>query len=269
MLPRIDGPPEPARYEVLRLRCVAVDAGQTLDAITYWVEHRRRASICFATAHGVMAAQHDAEVARAYAAATYTVPDGMPLVWLGRWQGHPAVGRVYGPTLTLLACERAAAQGWSCYFYGGAEGVAAALGREMSRRFPGLRVAGQCTPPFRALGEMEDAADAERINASGADLVFVGLGCPKQELWMRRMRGRLEAPVLLGVGAAFDFHTGRVRQAPSWMQSAGLEWLFRLAMEPRRLAGRYLLGNSAFIAHVALQRLRLRRYEPPLSEGGD
>lgn len=263
MPPDLAGPDAPALYEALRVRCAAVDSRRTLDAITLWVEGRRRASVCFATAHGVVEAQQDVEVARAYAAATWAVPDGMPLVWLGRWQGHASVGRVYGPTLTLLACERAAARGWSCYFYGGGEGVAEALGREMARRFPGLRVAGHWTPPFRAQTAEEDAADAERIDASGADLVFVGLGCPKQELWMRRMRGRLQAPVLLGVGAAFDFHTGRLRQAPPWMQRAGLEWLFRLAVEPRRLARRYLFGNAVFLAHVALQRSRLRRYDPP------
>ena len=140
--------------------------------------------------------------------------------------------------------ERAGVRhGWSCYFYGGAPGVAQRLAAVLTERFPGLRVAGVHAPPFRSLTEAEDAEDVSRINASRADVVFVGLGCPKQERWMADHRSRLTAAVLLGVGAAFDFHTGRVRQAPRWMMGAGLEWLFRLMQEPRRLGRRYLVYN--------------------------
>jgi N-acetylglucosaminyldiphosphoundecaprenol N-acetyl-beta-D-mannosaminyltransferase len=170
---------------------------------------------------------------------------------------------VYGPDLTLALCEVARREGWACYFYGGAPGVPERLAEEMGRRFPGLRTVGTCSPPFRALTPAEDEELVRAINAARPDLVFVGLGCPKQERWMADHRARLEAPVLLGVGAAFDMHTGGVRQAPRWMQAAGLEWLFRLGTEPRRLWRRYLVYNPLFVFHVLLELTGLRRYERP------
>jgi exopolysaccharide biosynthesis WecB/TagA/CpsF family protein len=205
-----------------------------------------------------MEASRNSALRRAYAAAGLTVPDGMPLVWMGRLRGLRSVRRVYGPDMVLLVCERAAREGWSCFFYGGAPGVAEQLASAMARRFPGLPVAGVRSPPFRALSEAENREEAARVDESGASIVFVGLGCPKQECWMELQRPRLAAPVLLGVGAAFDFHTGRVRQAPRWMMAAGLEWLFRLAAEPRRLSRRYLLYNPLFVCYATLELLGWR-----------
>jgi N-acetylglucosaminyldiphosphoundecaprenol N-acetyl-beta-D-mannosaminyltransferase len=233
----------------------AVDPAATLAEIARWIRDRERRYVAFVNVHGVMESLRDAALRRAYAAAGLNVPDGMPLVWMGRLRGQAGVRRVYGPDTLLLVCERAAREGWSCFFYGGAPGVAEDLASVLVVRFPGLQVAGVRSPPFRPLTPEEDAAEVARINESRAAIVFVGLGCPKQERWMEEQRPRLTAPALLGVGAAFDFHTGRVRQAPRWMMALGLEWLFRLAAEPRRLWRRYLLYNPLFLWYATLQLL--------------
>jgi N-acetylglucosaminyldiphosphoundecaprenol N-acetyl-beta-D-mannosaminyltransferase len=250
---------EPARFPVLGVGVHAVDPAGALAVIRGWIASRQKHYVCLAAVHGIMECQHDPSLKAIYNAAGLCLPDGMPLVWVGRSQRQP-VARVYGPDLTLALCASAAADGRSVYFHGGAEGVAASLAAEMSRRFPGLRVAGFGAPPFRPLTADEEAETVARINGCGPDVVFVGLGCPKQERWMAAFRGRLEAPVLLGVGAAFDFHTGRLAQAPAALQSAGLEWLFRLVHEPRRLWYRYLVYNPLFVALVAGQALGWRRF---------
>jgi N-acetylglucosaminyldiphosphoundecaprenol N-acetyl-beta-D-mannosaminyltransferase len=260
--------PDPGRYGVLGVWVHAVDMERTLDVLQQWIDARAPGYACVTNVHAVMEAFGDPAIRRIYDGATLVVPDGMPLVWVGRIKGHRGVRRVYGPDLTLRLCELAARRGHTCFFYGGAPGVAEALAAEMSRRFPGLRVAGTGAPPFRALTPDEEREEAARIDAAGADIVFVGLGCPKQERWMASHRSRLEAPVLVGVGAAFDFHTGRVPQAPRWMMGAGLEWLFRLGHEPRRLWRRYLLYNPLFVFQVVLELLGLRRYPAPDGEGG-
>lgn len=261
-------PAEPGRYPVLGVGVHAVDPAQALAAIRGWIARRELHYVCLAAVHGIVECWRDPALRAIYNAAGLCLPDGMPLVWVGRMQRR-RVERVYGPDLTLALCASAAADGSLVYFHGGAEGVAEALAAEMTRRFPGLLVAGWAAPPFRPETAAEQAATVARINASGADVVFVGLGCPKQERWMAANRARLEAPVLLGVGAAFDFHTGRVAQAPRALQSAGLEWLFRLAHEPRRLWHRYLVYNPLFLALLALQALGWRRLrELPPRPGG-
>jgi len=249
------------RYDVLGVWIHALDPDRALAAIASCIEEGRRECVCFATVHGVMESRGDAVLRDAYNAAL-TVPDGMPIVWMGRLQGRTSVRRVYGPDMTLLACAEASRRGWRCYFYGGAEGVAAALADRLRQRFPSLVVAGVSAPPFRPLSAEEWRAETDAINRARPDLVFVGLGSPRQERWMAEHRAVLTAPVLLGVGAAFDFHTGRVRQAPRWMMAAGLEWLYRLSREPRRLFGRYALKNPAFVALAARQLLRARGRKP-------
>ncbi|HEY7411389.1 MAG TPA: WecB/TagA/CpsF family glycosyltransferase [Vicinamibacteria bacterium] len=263
------GPPAFEPYSVLGVWVVACDPPSALAEVARWLRGGRRGYVCAANVHGVVEALRDPALRDVYNHAGLTVPDGMPLVWLGRLAGRSGVRRVYGPDLMLETCRLAAREGHRCYFYGGRPGVAEALAAEMTRRFPGLPVAGTQSPPFReAPGGEEEAAEEEaavkRINAARTDVLFVGLGCPKQERWMARLRPALEAPVLMGVGAAFDFHTGRVRQAPAWLGRVGLEWLFRLFQEPRRLARRYLIGNTVFVAHTLLQKTGLRRY-PPLA----
>jgi N-acetylglucosaminyldiphosphoundecaprenol N-acetyl-beta-D-mannosaminyltransferase len=190
---------------------------------------------------------------------SFTVPDGQPLVWAMNALGHDMPSRVYGPELMQRACERAARTGLRFYLYGGRDqGALVQLALNLRRRHPGVRIVGGYSPPHRELSAEEESAILEEINDSGADVVWVGIGVPKQEKWMARMRDRLSAPVLVGVGAAFDFHAGLVPQAPESMQRLGLEWAFRLAHEPRRLWKRYLLYNPRFVTGFARQYARHR-----------
>jgi N-acetylglucosaminyldiphosphoundecaprenol N-acetyl-beta-D-mannosaminyltransferase len=245
---------------VLGIGIDVVDPAGALAIAARWLARRNREYVCVLNVHAVMEAQRDERVRRVYSRSALKVPDGMPLVWMAHLAGHPSVRRVYGPDLTLSLCQLAAVEGYRCYFYGGAPGVGSLLSQEMERRFPGLRTAGVASPPYRALSAEETKDAIRTINETQADIVFVGLGCPKQDLWMDEHRAALEAPVLIGVGAAFDFLTGAVRQAPGWMQRLGLEWLFRLVHEPRRLWRRYLLLNPWFVACALLQLAGVRRY---------
>jgi N-acetylglucosaminyldiphosphoundecaprenol N-acetyl-beta-D-mannosaminyltransferase len=193
-------------------------------------------------------------------------PDGMPLVWLCRWAGHPAVSRVYGPDLLHATCAHSVARGYRHFFYGGGPGVAETLAEHLQGRFPGLVVAGTHTPPFRALDDAEMATTAALIDAARPDFVWVGLSTPKQERWMAAFRGRLAAPILIGVGAAFDFHSGTKPQAPYWIQRSGFEWLFRLATEPKRLWPRYRKVIPGFLWNLALQKTGLKRFPLPADD---
>jgi N-acetylglucosaminyldiphosphoundecaprenol N-acetyl-beta-D-mannosaminyltransferase len=214
-----------------------------------------------------MACGEDDELRDAVLGSDLTVPDGQPLVWALRLLGHRLPDRVYGPELMDRACARAARTGTRHYLYGGRSSDALAqLAANLRRRHPGLSLVGGWAPPFRALEPHEEDAIVADINASGADVVWVGIGVPKQEKWMARLRDRLDAPVLVGVGAAFDFHAGLVPQAPPWMQRFGLEWLYRLAQEPRRLWRRYLRYNPRFVAGFARQYARHRRAQAAAAE---
>ena len=228
------------------------------EHVLEWIDHAVAAGardyICVAAVHTVMACQEDPELRAAVTGASFTVPDGQPLVWALKALGHPLPDRVYGPELMDRACVRAARTGQRFYLYGGRNhGALAELARRLRLRHPGLKIVGGHCPPFRALTETEEAAVAEEINRSGADVVWVGIGVPKQEKWMARMRDRLEAPVLIGVGAAFDFHAGLIPQAPDALQRMGLEWAFRLVQEPRRLWRRYLRYNPRLVAAFVRQ----------------
>jgi N-acetylglucosaminyldiphosphoundecaprenol N-acetyl-beta-D-mannosaminyltransferase len=245
--------------DVLGVRVSAVNMAQALDRIETWIRSRDRHYVCVTGVHGVMESTRDAALRRIHNEAGMVTPDGMPLVWLARHAGHPHVERVYGPDLMLECCRESRARGFRHYFYGGGEGVADRLAARLEARFPGLRVVGTCTPPFRNLTTNEDAETVARINAAGPDIIWVGLSTPKQERWMHAHVGRLHAPVLIGVGAAFDFHAGLKRQAPRWMQRSGLEWSFRLLSEPRRLWRRYLRNNPAFVWAVLRQETSTAR----------
>jgi N-acetylglucosaminyldiphosphoundecaprenol N-acetyl-beta-D-mannosaminyltransferase len=219
-----------------------------------------RGYVTAAAVNLVMSAQEDPETRAAVLGATLAVPDGQPLVWALRLLGHGAATRVYGPDLMVRLCERAAAEGIPMFLYGGRTPQALALLRErLEQRFAGLRITGAYSPPFRQLTPEEEDRVAAAIDSSGAAVVWVGTGQPKQEKWMLRMRPRLRAPLLVGVGAAFDFHAGLVPQAPYWMQEAGLEWAYRLAHEPRRLWRRYLRYNPRFVGAFARQLYAQRR----------
>jgi N-acetylglucosaminyldiphosphoundecaprenol N-acetyl-beta-D-mannosaminyltransferase len=249
------------RANILGVGVSALNMAMALEIIEGWIERREPHYVCVTGVHGVMESQRDGELRRIHNRAGLVTPDGMPLVWLSRLQGFHHVERVYGPDLMLALCERSAAKGYRHFFYGGAEGVPEQLASVLQKRFPGLQVAGTFSPPFRPLTPDEDDRIVQMINAAAPDIVWVGLSTPKQERWMAGHRERLTAPVLIGVGAAFDFLTGRKPQAPRWMQRAGLEWLFRLLTEPRRLWRRYLINNPRFVLLVLLQWSGLRRFE--------
>jgi N-acetylglucosaminyldiphosphoundecaprenol N-acetyl-beta-D-mannosaminyltransferase len=218
-----------------------------------------RASLSAAAVHLVMRAQEEEAVMKAVLETTVVVPDGQPLVWALHALGHPAATRVYGPELMARYCAHAARSGVRVYLYGGrGEAALVELAVRLRTRFAGLEIVGAHYSPFRELSEQEDEEDAARIDASGAQVVFVGTGQPRQELWMARMRPRLSAPMLIAVGAAFDFHAGLVAQAPPWIGNHGLEWVYRLAREPRRLWRRYARYNPRFVAGFARQYARER-----------
>ena len=246
------------RVDVLGVGISAIDMEMALAEIATWIHGRRQHYVCVTNVHVVMECQRDPELRRIHEASGLTTPDGMPLVWASHWAGAGHVRRVYGPDLMLALCREAAANGWRCYFYGAGPGVAERLAARLVARFPGLTVVGAETPPYRPLSDEEDQAAVDRINEARPDIVWVGLGAPKQERWMASHEGRLEAPVMLGVGAAFDMHAGTLAQAPPWMQRSGLEWAYRLYREPRRLWRRYLSTNPRFALAMLRRRPSLR-----------
>jgi N-acetylglucosaminyldiphosphoundecaprenol N-acetyl-beta-D-mannosaminyltransferase len=249
-------PVSPPRYNVLGVGVSALTLAQARDLVVGVRGQLRRGYICLGTAHGLTEARADPALRRIFNESWLTTPDGMPLVWLG----PPGVERVYGPDLMLAVCDAGRAASLRHYFYGGTPGVAELLRDKLCARFPGLDVVGAFTPPFRPLNAEEFIALRAEIAAHRPDIIWVGLGTPKQEKFMAQHWQSLDAGVLIGVGAAFDFHTGRVRQAPRWMQHSGLEWLFRLSMEPRRLAHRYLVNNPLFALRVLAQKTGLKKY---------
>jgi N-acetylglucosaminyldiphosphoundecaprenol N-acetyl-beta-D-mannosaminyltransferase len=245
------------RVDVLGVHVSAINPTMAVAEIERWIDAREQHYVCVTGVHGVMESQSDPALREIHNRSGLTTPDGMPMVWAGRRAGAPWMQRVYGPDLMLDVLARAAERGWSSYFYGGKEGVPERLVERLAERFPGLRVAGTCSPPFRALTPGEDDAIVEQINGVIPDLVWVGLSTPKQERWMAAHVGRLRAPVLLGVGAAFDIHAGTLRQAPPWMQRSGLEWAYRLYREPRRLWRRYFSNNPRFVLAILRRPPRL------------
>jgi N-acetylglucosaminyldiphosphoundecaprenol N-acetyl-beta-D-mannosaminyltransferase len=248
------------RVNVLGVGISAINMEVALTTIEDWIARHYSRYVCVAPVHSVMECRKDAALRRIFNVSGLTTPDGMPLVWLCHLKGYRDVSRVYGPDLMLAICERSIARGYRHFFYGGADGVAEKMAVNLRHRFPGLSVAGTYSPPFRSLTPEEDAEIVRMINEASPDIVWVGLGAPKQERWMAAHGDKLTAPVLIGVGAAFDFHAGLKKQAPCWMQRRGLEWLFRLMTEPRRLWRRYLINNPLFVMLVLLQALGLRRY---------
>jgi N-acetylglucosaminyldiphosphoundecaprenol N-acetyl-beta-D-mannosaminyltransferase len=244
---------------ILGMRVDPTSYEEATEKVLAWAAAGESRYVCVANVHMVMEAHDDPSFRALVNAADLVTPDGMPLVWMLRKLGYPHQERVCGPELTSRVCAEAARRGVPVGFYGGHPEALEALVRNFSARFPGLRVVYAYSPPFRPLTPEEDEMVTEEINASGARILFVGLGCPKQEWWMAEHKGRVRA-VMLGVGAAFDFHAGRVRQAPVWMQRAGLEWLFRLVQEPRRLWRRYLKHNPRFLLLAFLQLTGMRRF---------
>jgi len=244
------------RYNVLGVGISALTLAAARDLVVGARGSLRRGYVCLGTAHGLTLARTDPELRKIFNASWLTTPDGMPLVWLG----PRGVERVYGPDLMLAVCDAGRAVGLTHYFFGGAPGVADELKHKLTTRFPGLVVAGTFAPPFRPLEATELAAFRAEVAQARPDVIWIGLGTPKQERFMAEHWQTLDAGVLIGVGAAFDFHSGRVRQAPRWIQRSGFEWLFRLCTEPRRLAPRYLKTNPHFALCVLAQFSGLKKY---------
>lgn len=240
---------------------------EVVELCTSWAAVRKTGTACFAryicvvSVHGIMVARDDPEFAKILNEADVATPDGMPVVWALRSFGVTGQQRVYGPTLMLRICARAAQSGLRIFLYGGREETLPVLESRLRGRFPGLTIAGSYSPPFRTLAAAEEDCVTKLIRESDADIVFVGIGTPKQERWMYQHRMSFPGMTLIGVGAAFDFHAGRTRQAPAWIQRSGLEWLFRLGAEPSRLWKRYLLITPRFLPLWAIQKLRQARFQ--------
>lgn len=226
-----------------------------LDRISAWAAEGQSRYVCICNAHSLITARDDPDFMRIVRDCDMATPDGAPVAWMMRRLGAPAQQRINGPDLMLKYCELAQSRGEAIYLFGSTDDTLTALRAALRERWPQLRIAGWMSPPFRPLSAEEEDQIVDEINRSGAATVWVGLGCPKQEAWMSRQRGKIRA-VMIGVGAAFDYHAGKVRRAPQWMQHAGLEWLHRLLSEPRRLWRRYVFTNTAFIVHAASQLAR-------------
>ncbi|WP_235538379.1 WecB/TagA/CpsF family glycosyltransferase [Pelomonas sp. Root1444] len=240
---------------VLDANIDAVTWTDALARIFQWANARESRYVCICNAHSVVTARLDPAFGAVVAEADLATPDGAPVAWMIRKLGHPSQQRINGPDLMWKYCDAASRRGESIYLYGGTPETLEILQRRLAHEFPSLRVAGAESPPFRALSDDEDALTVARINASGAGTVWVSLGCPKQEKWMAAHRGHVNA-VMIGVGAAFDYHAGTIQRAPKWMQNAGLEWLHRLCSEPKRLWKRYLVTNTLFVIGAGAQLLR-------------
>lgn len=246
------------RFAVIGTPIAAAAFGEVLELLASAPADGRRLHVHFCTVHSIVEAADDPVLRGVFAAPdSLAVPDGVPLTWVGRARGR-AVERVCGPDMMPALIARTALTGARHYFYGGAPGVAERLAERFSVANPGLVVAGTSSPPFRPLTPEEDAAEIAAINATQPDYVWVGLGAPKQDLWAARQRPHLDAAVILAVGAAFDFHSGGLKRAPGWMQRHGLEWVFRLWSEPRRLARRYVVTNTRFVALLARDAIARR-----------
>ena len=247
-------------FRVLGVRVHAVQIPEVIVLLENWIAKPAGSRYVAVTGmHGVMESQRDASFREILNAADCVVPDGMPLVWLGRRQGFSLQRRVYGPELLETFCQTTGTK-YRHFFYGGVAGVADALADALEHLY-GIRIAGTYSPPFRPLTEGEDREIVAMIRAATPDILWVGLSTPKQERWMYAHRVGLGVPVMVGVGAAFDIHSGGKKRAPRWMQEHGLEWLFRLLQEPRRLWRRYLLLGPQFVWYSALEVLGLKRFD--------
>jgi N-acetylglucosaminyldiphosphoundecaprenol N-acetyl-beta-D-mannosaminyltransferase len=250
------------RVNVLGVGISVLNLPSALTVIAEAIGMRRKGYICVTGVHGVMEAQSDPAFKAILNNAMLCTPDGIPMVWAGRLNGFSEMDRVYGPDLLLLVCEWSKKSGCRHFFYGGADGVAELLAEKLRAKFPGLNVAGTFTPPFRPLTAAEETKFQELVRNLRPDIIWVGLSTPKQEKFMAEYLSKLDTTLMVGVGAAFDFHSGRVKQAPRWMQRSGLEWFFRLCQEPRRLAKRYFRNNPLFLMKFSSQLLRLTKYPP-------
>lgn len=243
------------KFCILGVKIPAIDMDDACLAVEEAILKEQKKYICVCPVSTIMECKKNEKVLRSVNSADLVTPDGMPVVWLGKMSGYKNISRVYGPELMQNICGISAKKGYKHYFYGSSYDTLNKLEEKLSRKYPGLIISGSFSPPFRQLTEEEDNAIVEEINRSNADIIWVGLGSPKQDLWMHEHRGRINAPILIGVGAAFDFLAGTKPQAPRWMRDNGFEWLFRLVTEPKRLWRRYLVDCPLFIYYLLLDTI--------------
>lgn len=251
--------PPSDRVNILGVGAMPLDLGKAVAMLERWRVERRREYVCVVSVHGLVTAQFNPVIRKALNGCGMATEDGMPLVWWSRLAGKQA-SRVCGSDLFDQVCAAGVERGYRHYFYGATPRVLELLSKRLQERHPGMIIAGTRSPPFRALTDAEKAEDIAAINDARPDFVWVGLGMPKQEQWMVDHLGKIEATALIGVGAAFDFHAGTKPRAPAWMQHSGLEWLFRLGCEPRRLAHRYLIDNALFLTFALQQVTGLKSF---------
>lgn len=255
------------RANVLGVKVSAVNLVMAVEMADQWVATGNSGYICLTGVHGVMEAQKDRQYRHILNRAFLTAPDGMPMSWVGWHQGFPHMDRVFGPDFMTAMCHLSVTRAYRNFLYGGKPGVAAKLAEELKREFPGLQVVGTCTPPFSDLTNRQEEEILAQVRESKPDIVWVGLSTPKQERFMARYFDRLRVPLLIGVGAAFDYHTGGIRDCSDWVKRAGLQWLHRLLQDPKRLWKRYLCNNPSFLWHIACQMSGLREYRSSEDEG--
>jgi N-acetylglucosaminyldiphosphoundecaprenol N-acetyl-beta-D-mannosaminyltransferase len=248
------------RFNVFGIALDAVNLPTAVTSVLRATKAGRNKYVCLAGAHGIVEARRDPRLAEAFRNAFLVLPDGMPTVWMAWWQALYHVDRVFGPDLMVEVISQSQASGERHFLLGGNPGVAEELASRLNTRYPKARIVGTYTPPFRRLNVAEEAALIARLEKCRPDIVWVGIGAPKQELFMSEYLGRLKVPVMVGVGAAFDFHTGRLTDSPRWVKRAGLQWFHRLVQEPKRLWWRYLRTNSIFLALAAMKLLRVRKF---------
>jgi N-acetylglucosaminyldiphosphoundecaprenol N-acetyl-beta-D-mannosaminyltransferase len=249
------------RVNVLGVGVTPLDARQTIDVIDATIKDGAKSYICVTGVHGIMEAQQDPGLRTIINRSMITTADGRPTVWVGWLQGFRKMKQLTGPNLMLQLCEESVAKGQTHFFYGGDVGVAEQLKQTLQARYPGLHVVGTYTPPFRPLNELEERELQETVSRLKPDLFWVGLSTPKQERFMAQYLGKLDTKIMLGVGAAFDIHTGRIKESPEWLKATGFQWLHRMCQEPRRLWKRYLYNNPRFIVRITAQLLGFRKYE--------
>jgi N-acetylglucosaminyldiphosphoundecaprenol N-acetyl-beta-D-mannosaminyltransferase len=248
--------------DVLGVKVSAIDLKIAVELAGRWIGTRKYGYVCLTGVHGVMEAQHDPELRRILNRAVINAPDGMPMTWIGRHQGFEKMDRVFGPDFMSAMCRLSVGLGYRHFLYGGKAGVADSLGERLRSKFPGIRIVGTYTPPFGDLSQEDEADILARVRDSAPDIVWVGLSTPRQERFMAQYVDRIQVPLMVGVGAAFDFHTGRIRDSSDWIKRAGLQWFHRLLQDPGRLWKRYLRNNPAFLWNIACQFTGLRSYPP-------
>jgi len=249
---------QPSSVDVLGVNVSAVNMDMAVSLAEQWIDAGQPGYVCVTGVHGVMEAQKDLGFRRILNGAAMNLPDGMPMTWVGRLRGFRNMDRVFGPDFVTAVCRLSVERGFRNFFYGGQPGVAQLLDENLRSRFPGLQVVGTCTPPFRSLNPQEEFEVAAQVLQSRPHILWVGLSTPKQERFMAQYVRRFNVPLMVGVGAAFDYHTGRIRDCSPWIKRAGLQWLHRLMQDPKRLWKRYLLNNPAFIFRIIGQLARQR-----------